>query len=122
MPLSRWLLCSALLPLTASAATSSFGWLPQLTIAVLLVVTALLLLYVLQLRKRSHTLLQQQQKVQRFLQQATDYVAVLDARLNPVYVNPSLSALVSDASGPLALYLEQHSQQLLLPHHQKYLL
>lgn len=116
MPLSRWLLCSALLPLTASAAANgSFSWLPQLTIAILSLVTALLLLHILQLRKRSHTLLQQQQKVQRFLQQATDYVAVLDARLNPVYVNPSLSALVSDASGPLALYLEQHSQQLLLP-------
>ena len=116
MPLSRWLLCSALLPLTASAAASgSFSWLPQLTIAVLSLITALLLLHILQLRKRSHKLLQQQQKVQRFLQQATDYVAVLDARLNPVYVNPSLSALVSDVSGPLAFYLEQHSQQLLLP-------
>jgi EAL domain-containing protein (putative c-di-GMP-specific phosphodiesterase class I)/GGDEF domain-containing protein len=120
MPPLCWLLFAVLIAAPASANTdTNIGWFWGLPISFLLLLVAGLSLYSLKLQRRNQTLTEDQQMLQSFLHQSDDMVAILSDDLTPTYVNPALSVYSeqTEQKSPLslALYLDPHGTQLLLP-------
>lgn len=118
MPFTRWLLFAALLT-TAPAFAISLGasWIPSMVLGLLLLLVLALTLFIRRLQLRADSLSRQQAKLQRYLQNATDAIAVLDQHMQPTYINPTLlSQCHSTETLPkeLPFYLDKQSPQRLL--------
>lgn len=110
MPLSGWLLLSAVLPLPATAALSGNTHILLLALAVLVLLVVIISLYNRKLSRRNKVFAAEQQRLKSLLQQSADFIAILDNNLQPTYLSP---AFLSTTRLP-AVYKDEKNDVLLL--------
>jgi len=114
MPLSGWLLLSAVLPLPAAAALSGDTHAMLLALTVLLLLVIVLSLYSRKLLHNSKAADSEQQVLKNLLDQSAEFIAVLDSNLEPTYLNPAFSSVIPAQQYPLAVFKDEESDVLLL--------
>lgn len=114
MPLSGWLLLSAVLPLPAAAALSGDTHAMLLALTVLLLLVIVLSLYNRKLLHNNKAADSEQQVLKNLLDQSAEFIAVLDSNLEPTYLNPAFSSVIPAQQYPLAVFKDEEGDVLLL--------
>lgn len=121
MPPLRWQLIAVLLTAApAYANVSRVSWSNESAVLLLLLLLlGAVALYCRRLQRRNTDLLNQQQLLHSVLQHADELLAIVNRDKQFTYINPAFTQLGLSLSDPeqqqLPLFLEQHSEQLLLP-------